>query len=862
VFPDRLFCSLRRKRIDVRSFTFLLSFMLLGAVSAPHPLSIVFDAPAGGRPAGPIGPLKPYAQILPSGRIVDPLGENVVVGMNALGLALTPDGRYAIVSNDDERQIDTVSALDFTTRGGYSLAVVDTRTMRVVDRYRNDEEQFSIGVVALRDPADPAKTLVLASGGPSNTVYALDLDANGHLLPDVRHRISMPLPTDAAFADVGHAFPATIALSRDGSRAYVVNKVAGSVSTIDTKMRTVLGISPNVGFSPYGVAIAGGRVVVTNEGLMRYTKLAAPQAVPEFTNPVSDLEQASSLSMLELATDGSFAGPPLNLPMDQTPDGISRVGGAHPSAIVVSPNGTYAYITMSNVDRIATVLLGPVPQVVGGTELRLYAHSPYGTQPNALALSRDGKRLYVALAGINAVAVLDASEPRRLHRVGLLPTGWFPSALALSSDDRYLFVTNAKGFNHDRGFQGDFPLAVGGDHILEVGADDNAVWATLQRIDLQRIDVRKTTRAVLSYQHVTRVLVPHALVPQVFAGKGSAKIKHVVMILEEGKTYDAMLGDLTDDMGHAYGPGDPTLIAYDRNTTPNLHALARTFGLAGNFYADAEEANAGQQFALGGIANTYTEKTLLLGQSAPLIGGSQSPEAYARAGYIFNSLAARKMAYRDYGALLRLSGYNELPIVERKGVDTPMDGLGGTYALNVPGLAALAGHVDLQYPIRNTSDTRRAEEFIRDIDPLVKNDSVPTFISIWLPGNHGAIGKKAPSLTDQVADSDRALGMIVEYVTHAPQWRQTAIFIASVDTQSTRDHINVHRGVALVVSPYAKRRYISARHLSTASVLKTVEEILGLPALSLGDMLAGDMHDFFTTGRFDLTPFTHLGDIL
>jgi DNA-binding beta-propeller fold protein YncE len=821
---------------------------LLGAVSPPHPLSIVFESPAGSRPAGPISPRKPYAQILPSGRIVDPIGMNVVVGMHALGVALTPDGRYAIVSNDDERQNNTISALDFTTHGGYSLAVVDTQTMKVTDRYHKDDEQFFAGIAALKDPADAAKTLVLASGGPSNAVYAFDLDANGRLLPDAHHRILVPTGSDAAFADSGHAFPATIALSRDGAQAYVVNEIADNVSAIDTKTRALLGVSPSVGFFPYGAAVAGDKVLVTNEGLTRYRKLAAPKDAPLFANAASDLDHASSLSLVPIASDGSLAALALNLPMDQAPDGQTRVGGAHPSAVLASRDGTYAYVAMTNVDRIATVLLGPSPRVVGGTELRLYAHSPYGAQPDALALSRDGKRLYVALAGINAVAVLDASDPRRLHRIGLLPTGWRPSALALSGDDRYLFVVNAKGFNHDRGFQGDFPTAINGDRVLEVEADAGAVWATLQRIDLRGVDLRKTTRATLSYQHVTHLSVPQGIVPQEFASKGSGKIKHVVLILEEGKTYDAMLGDLTDDAGHAYGPGDLSSAAYDRNATPNVHALARTFGLAANFYADAEEANAGQQYAFGGIASEYTEKTLSLKQGrTSLIGGNVSPEDYPRAGYIFNSLAREKKTYRDYGSLLNVSGYDEES---------------GSYTLDVPALAALGDHVDTQYPDRNahTSDTRRAEEFVRDIDAQAKNGVLPAFLSIWLPGG-GSAGKKAASPLSRATDTDHALGTIVDYLTHTPAWRQTAIFIMPTDAHSARDHVNAHRTYAIVVSPYAKHRYISSRHLSTASVLKTEEELLGLPALSLGDMLASDMHDFFT-GKPDFTPFTHTGALL
>jgi len=156
---------------------------------------------------------------------------------------------------------------------------------------------------------------------------------------------------------------------------------------------------------------------------------------------------------------------------------------------------------------------------------------------------------------------------------------------------------------------------------------------------------------------------------------------------------------------------------------------------------------------------------------------------------------------------------------------------------------------------------RRAEEFMRDFDPWAKNGSFPAFLSIWLSGGESAGGKKSPSPLSRVADADRALGTIVEYLTHSPAWRQTAIFIMPSDAQSARDHVNAHRTYAIVVSPYAKRRYIGERHLSTVSVLKTEEELLGLPALSLGDMMAADMHDFFT-GKPDFTPFTHLDNVL
>jgi hypothetical protein len=337
--------------------------------------------------------------------------------------------------------------------------------------------------------------------------------------------------------------------------------------------------------------------------------------------------------------------------------------------------------------------------------------------------------------------------------------------------------------------------------------------------------------------------------------------------LEENKTYDAMLGDLTDAAGVSHGAGDPALTSFGASVTPNLHALARTFALAANTYADSEESDAGHQFAAGGIATEYTEKTLLVKDGRrPLVNKNEDPEDYPRAGYIFNAIARRGGSFRDYGELVRLSGYDEGSNPDLRLDDPayagPDDenaatlGLGGLYSLNVPALAVLGGHIDTHYPGWNLRirDVRRAKEFMRDYGALLTSGKVPSFTYIWLPNDHGGHGPGIPPIAEEVADGDRALGLIVDYLSHLPTWPATAIFIAPDDAQSSRDHIHQHRTYAVVVSPFARRGYVSNVHTSTVSILKTEEELLGLPPLSLGDLLASDMSDLFTQ-RGDLTPF-------
>lgn len=816
------------------------------ALTGAAPLPTVYTAPAGSRPAGAPNAARPYDVILPNGRIVSPVGKSVVVGMNALGVATTPDGKYAIVTNDDEREDAAVSRIVPQARGGYTLAVVNTATMAVTDVYRGEHESFFLGVTALKDPADPAHTLVLAAGGPSNTLHFLELDSLGKL-HETGAALTMPLATDARFANANHAYPGWIALAPDHRIAYVVNNLANTVTAVDLRARSVMHTAP-VGYFPWAAAVAGRRLYVTDPGLMLYANLPQQVRHPQFANVPFAPESASAMTSVPLSPDGDVLAQGIaSTRMDVAPDGVQNVGGAQPSAIAISRNGRYAYVCMTNVDRIAVVDLLGLPHVIGGLQLRLFDLAPYGTQPDAIVRSPDGKRLYVALAGMNAVAVLDSTNPRKLHRLGLIPTGWYPSALAISPTGRYLYVANAKGMGEEPGFTGDGR-----------GEDGNVMWATLQRIDMHKLPLQKTTMSALRYLRVAQRPVSNAVVPSLRSLQRSSVIKHVVFILEENKTYDSMLGDLTDAQGRRYGVGDPSLVSFGENVTPNLHALAREFGLATNFYADSEESDAGHQFAAGGIATAYTEKTLLVKSGRrPLVNKNEDPEDYPRAGYIFNSLARVGLNYRDYGDLLRLSGYDEGRALDARADDpnfrgmnddsAPTSGLGGLYSLDVPALGALSGHVDLDYPGWNLRirDVRRAKEFIRDYGELERRDAVPEFTYVWLPDDHGGFGPDIPPLPEEVADGDRALGMIVDFLTHQPTWSSTAIFITPDDAQSSRDHVSEHRTYAVVVSPYAKRHYLGQAHLSTVSILKTEEELLGLPPLSLGDLLATDMSGFF-----------------
>jgi YVTN family beta-propeller protein len=482
----------------------------------------MYSAPAADRPAG-ASRLEPVDAILPDGKTAAPFERAIFVGTDPLGLALAPGGRYAIVSNDlpDASLASGAPATASFLRAGYALTVVDTASMRVASVFTAPGLALYCGVAALRDPADPSRTLVLASDGPNGLVRVFDLSSGGTLTAEPA---SIPVP----------GYPAAITLSPDGRIAYVTSSAAGTVSTIDVAARSVLHTVP-VGFTPFGVARSQNGLYVADGGLQAYQALAQPASAPTFATVSGSPYRSSALSIVPLAANGDAAVTDAStsaVRMDPIPDGVDTVGGAHPGSVVVRRDGRFAYVSLANVDRIATVALSGEPHVVGGLDIRLFVSAPYGTQPDAEALDPNGRRLYVALAGLNAVAVIDSTNPAQLHRLGLIPTGALPSALAISPDGRYLYVTAARGVDG---------------------------WGLLQRIDLHSLTkpgLVKATLSALRYNRSVSVEKPNAVVPPLRSLRKSNVIDRVVYISVGASTFDGIFGDL------GLPDSDPALTAY------------------------------------------------------------------------------------------------------------------------------------------------------------------------------------------------------------------------------------------------------------------------------------------------------------
>jgi YVTN family beta-propeller protein len=762
-----------------------LAAVLLGA--APRAQLIAYSAPAGDRPAG-TDAIHPTDGVLPDGRLLAPAGKSVFVGTNPLGFALTPDGRFAVVSNDDQRTGGlSIPASEPPLAIGYSLSVVDTATMNVVSVFHQPSVTFFLGVAAVANPRDPSTALVFASDGANGVVRVFDLDATGQLTMEPQ---SLPI----AGRVNGKSFPAGIAASPDGGTIYVVDNLGGTLTAIDVASRRIVR-TVAVGDFPLVAAADAGRVLVSNGGLGAYGELDRPAHAPPFGSPPFDADRASSLSVFTLNPDrGQFDVDAAVAHLDPAPDGTSILGGAAPGSIVLSPDGKFAYVALANVDRVAVVDLDGAPTVVRGLDLKLFPDAPFGAQPSAQALGSNGKRLYVALAGLNAVAILDAKLPKK-YRYGLIPTGWLPVGLALDPKGRYLYILNAKGID---GF------------------------GLMQKVDLKHPELVKWTLDALRFNRTASVPKQNLTIPTLRSGMRSDVIDHVVYVSFGSQTFDELLGDLKDATGGQHGNGEPSLAVYPENVTPNLHKLARSYALADNFYASDTNPDIARQYALGGDASLYTQMLANVSVArAPLSGHGEDPEDYLRGGTLFNAFARAGMTFRDYGGMLNLTGYRN-----------------GTYTTNVPAPGVLNDNADLDYVLDSAKadDTARAREFMHDLDRFADTDQMPSFVYLSLPSTARQGG---------IAEADRALGSIVRYLSQTAHWSSTAIFIVPAGTDGGADHVNAMRSYALVVSPLARRGYVGHAHLSPASVVKTTEEIFGFEPLALGDLLATDMADFF-----------------
>ena len=488
-------------------------------------------------------------------------------------------------------------------------------------------------------------------------------------------------------------------------------------------------------------------------------------------------------------------------------DGTKIEVGPHPSSLVL--RGRQLFATLAGANAVARVDLDS-GRVTDRLAVALTRGAPVGSDPNALVLSPDGRRLFVALAGNNAVAVVNVASPSPTVE-GLLPVGWYPTGVEVSRGGDTLYVANGKG-------NGTGPDA-SGQYIADL------VRGSLSIIPLpDAAGLGAATAKVMSLSPYSNPELRQA--PPDLPG-----VRHVVYVIRENRTYDQVLGDVKR------GNGDAKLAIFNDSVTPNAHALTSRFVLFDNFYVDGEVSADGHQWTDRAFAGEYNEKTwpAIYSNRRDWDVDDGSDLANPHGAYLWD--AARR-------AGLWTVNFGEAVFPDSSGKHvSAMTGLQGITVPEFPGFEL------------NIRDTTRARLFADSVNAWDQRDTFPALVILYLPRDHTE-GKRAthPSPRAMVADNDLALGQVVERLSRSRAWKSMAFFALEDDAQDGPDHVDAHRSVLIMASPYARRGTVDSTMYSTSSVVRTIGIFLGLPPLSQYDAGATPLTHAFGS-RLDLTPF-------
>jgi len=804
-------------------------------------------------------------------------------------IAVSPDGHYAAVLNDGYGTQET--------QARQSIGVLNLETNKITDfpdaRLGDDAHQsYYVGLAfsssgkhlyaSIGSQSDPTGT---KSGNTGNGIAVYSF-ASGKVSPE--KFIPIPLQPLSAGKNVavglaapaGKAipYPAGLAVINDNGhdKLLIANNLSDNVVLLDPASGKVLqtfdlstgDLIPSA--YPY-------TVVATRDGRRAWCSLWNASQVAEL-----DLTSGKVVRWIKLKQPDDPLGP-----------------GSHPTAMLLSPSEKTLYVALSNIDQVAEVSTD-TGTPIGFKTISLSEQKAPGTSPIALAQSGDGARVFVATAGLDAVAVFDMSSTmngssqgtEENHLTGFIPTDWYPSALAVHGDD--LLIATAKGV-------GAGPNKEIGKLVYETKHKEHAYIPTLLRGSIARLNITATLKNLQEFTDTVERDNLFKSDPGTIAfSSGQNLIKHVIYVIKENRTYDQILGDLK------VGDGDPSLTMYGEDITPNEHKLALQFGVLDNFYDSGEVSGDGHLWSTAAITSDYNEKNWQVayrGKERTYDFQGQVSEEFPldhnmpdiddpSTGYLWDNLSRNHVSFRDYGEFVNALWCNE-PIKAaspKQGTPSGQEAQcprtdvkqGGTLPPNVgnphasrspwpwavplfsgvkPTKAVLRDHFDPLYPDFNTDypDQLRADEFLNEFGAFVKarqshegtDYELPAFVLLYLPDDHtGGTRPDRARPAANVADNDLALGRVVDAVSHSPYWDDTSIFILEDDAQDGADHVDAHRSTAFVISKYSPgsvaKPNVEHRFYTTVNIVHTMETLLGLPPMNQNDAYAPVMSGLFT----------------
>ena len=803
--------------------------------------------------------------ILPNGRQIRPAGNWIPLAPFPFTIALNANGSQA-----------AVPSIGFP----FALNVIDhpDASAPAVRRLPNGENNDpAIETHAGLAYSSDGQTLYVATGNSGKiALYSTaDWSSKGQISLDQN-------VGDTAFA---HSFAATLLISADGRTLYALDQANWRVAILDISQPAGIKIVASIptGAYPFGLALSpdGARLYVTNTGLFEYSnvpgvtrenKLSAGLKFPPFGYPSKEAREGVTIDGRKvpgLGDENSTRGSSLwtydiHDPSHPTKSAELRlgnriteagdIGGAAPTGIAADADAVY--VSLAHQDSIAKVssdgakLLAetPLTPFTGKKFEDAHGRPLRGVMPSGLAL-RDG-RLYAAESGIDAVAVLDTASMKVLEHI---PAGWNPSAVALSPDGKTLYIVNSKGKgagpNAGKLHDANGPTYVGS---LEFGSLTAVSLATLPQAEALTASVVANN----TYDLANRPPMPH--------------LKHCFLVIRENRTYDEVLGDIKG------ANGDPSLARYGLDgwaeerhqtkieadhlkVTPNLHALAQHYAISDNFYVDSDVSADGHRWVVGINPTPFFNTAWVSGYGGrrsgdsfaaepgrrALFGGADAPmpEDEPQFGSLWEHIANSGQGILNYGEGLEVEGNDEADGTAPEGE---------RLLLNSPVPKPIFESTDRRFPTFNMGipDQFRAEEFERDFTRRLARGNIPGLIVIRLPNDHTSDPRPAdgyPYRVSYVADNDLALGRIVAFLSKTSIWKDSALFVTEDDAQGGVDHVDAHRSILLVASPWVAAGSVSHQHSSMGSITRTINELLGAGALNLEDALAGELSGVFTT---------------
>ncbi|MEU6663360.1 beta-propeller fold lactonase family protein [Streptomyces sp. NPDC046821] len=702
----------------------------------------------------------------------------------------------AVLSPDGQSLV--VPNIVRNAHGKQTVQVLDAGDGKLVQELELDTSNSSVpqGVAPGLAFSHDGKHAFLATAG-KNAVLVLDWDSAARKLSVNK---SLPLPKGS--------YPQTVAVSPDDKTVYASGQYSRALIAVDVASGKT--DQAPVDLYPYGVTLSedGRTAYVSNQG-------------------------AKTVSVFSVDGLKLTARPAVTV-------------GTHPGAMLLDAKQHRLFVANGDNDTVS-VLDSDSNQVTNTISLAPFKGAHGGAQPTNLTLSPDRATLYVTNGGNNDVAVVNVSDRGEFGQVkGLIPTGWYPTGVQVSPDGKRLLVTSAKGLGTgpNKGSDASNPDShpyienqlQGYLSVVPVPDAGQLAKYTRQVRENNGFDAKNDVRG---FDGKT----PGTIVPRRVGD--SSPIKHVIYVVKENRTYDQVLGDLPK------GNGDPSQAIFGKDVTPNHHKLADQFVTLDNFYVNGEVSQNGWQWATQASSNGENETATAQGYAGN--GSEYDSEGYhpdvAAAGadpdhaYLWDKLAQQKVPFRNYGQFVVPHDW----ITQDEKVKCAKD----DFCAHDPLLDAQTNHAYPWFDM-GVTDQHRYDVWNKDFQGYVAHDNLPKMQFIDLPRDHTAGGATAKQL---VADNDLALGKIVDTVSHSKYWKSTAIFVVEDDAQAGPDHVDAHRTIASVISPYTQTGKVDSHFYSQVSMLRTMELFLGVDPMSQYDAAALPMIYSFTD-KPDFTPYS------